>query len=68
MSTVRLPSDGRLLGPRFVQWKYLVFHDKEGKNCFENRTHEQIIGTAVNEMPEERSVEYAKILQKGTWD
>jgi hypothetical protein len=67
-NTARLPMDGRLLGPRFVQWKYLAYTDKEGKNCFQVHDHQQVVDSAVNHCPVQRNIEYASLIQKGTWD
>lgn len=60
--------EGPIFKPSFVPWKWLVFVDDKGKNCFETHTFKQIVSVARDNIPVERNIAFAEIIQKGTWD
>jgi len=60
-------AEGPIFKQQFIIWKWLAFNN-QGQNCFATHTRKQVIGVAVSSGLANRHIEYAKIIQKETWD
>lgn len=59
---------GPIFGARFVQCSWLNFHDEHGRSGFDGYSQSQLLSAVVSQKEGQRNIDYASIIQLGSWD